>query len=498
MRTLMPAASVAAFLSSLLVLAPAARAAPAVKETPRRSTVALVVPFTTGEDVPDWLGLGLAELITDQLAQSPEGSWVADKQLDSVLRRKDLMLYDAADPEVALLLARSLGATNLVVGDVKKAGARFTVVARRLVVGPSAEVRVATVEGTLDELPARSQEVAEKLFGLSLKVGPMTTNVRALQEATECWSDLVRHPLQPRVGTVPPLENAEAVRAHCKAAADLDPKFGWPRAGLAILTAMKGDPVAGRADAVAARAVGRYVPMSYIAEAYAARREGNVTAARAALAAALKQRPGFLLAQGYIAEERMEGEEWKAAIEGWDAYLKKAPNHPFALGQKAHAEARLGRHVDALSLTRRALDVDPNDPELLIELASRQIDARQEADAERTLRQVMEARPPRPLAWLRLGYLYMKQNRAQDAKEVLLEAVTYAYREDEARVRGLAFADLGIVSAMQDNYTDALQYLAAAKAEGVKDSKLGCGALEFKGFRGRSEFDSICPAGKAP
>ena len=39
--------------------------------------------------------------------------------------------------------------------------------------------------------------------------------------------------------------------------------------------------------------------------------------------------------------------------------------------------------TDSLATTRRALDLDPGDAELLIELASRQIDANQDREADR-------------------------------------------------------------------------------------------------------------------
>ncbi|MBS2025825.1 MAG: hypothetical protein JST92_25775 [Deltaproteobacteria bacterium] len=486
-------ASSCAVLAALVSLSVHA-AAPA-KEGPRKSSVVLVVPFSTGEDVPEWAGFALAELITDQFSQQADGSFVSSKQLDSVLRRKDLQLYDAADPEVAEPLAKALGATDLILGDVQRANGKLQITARRIVVGAGKESRILKEEATLETLPTAGATLAENLFDLKLKAGPMTANSKALEEASKCWLELVRHPLQPRVGTVAPLENADAVKGHCKAALEADPKFGLPRAGLAVLTCMLAKPADGRADAVEAR-VGRFNAMSYVAEAYCARREGNAAAARAALEAGIKARPGFLLALGYLGEEKMDMEDWKGALEAWDRYLKRAPNHPFALGQKAHALARLSRNVEALATTREALAFDPEDPELLIELASRQIDAKQEGEAENTLRKVMAARPPRPLAWLRMGYLYMKQNRAAEAKDVLTEAVTYAYREDEARVRGQAFADLAVVSGMQNNYNDAVQYLAAAKAEGLKDQKLPCGALEFKAYKGKPEFDAVCAGSK--
>ena len=466
-----------------------AAAPPKVKETSKDSAVVLVVPFSTGDDVPDWSGFALQELITDLVAQSGNGSFVSSKQLDSVLRRKDLQLYDAADLEVALPLAKALGATDVIVGEIKREGGKTVVTAQRFVVNAKAASRSASATGGADELPAIAVDLAAKLLDVKVKQGPMTGNAKALEQAALCWLELVRYPLQPRVGAAPALDHADAVEAKCKAAVDADAAFGWPRAGLGILKALRDKPADGRADAKESQK-GRFNAYGYIAESFAARRAGDLPAAKAALEWGIKERPGFLLAVGYLAEDRMEAEDYRAAVAAWDRYLKKAPHHPYALGQKAKALGYLHKDREALSITRQALDFDPGDPELLIELASRQIDAKQEQDAEATLRQAMDARPPRPLAWLRLGYLYMKQNRAQDAHDILVEAVTYAYREDEARTRGIAFADLGVVAAMQNKYGEAVEYLSAARAEG--NNKLPCNAAEFKTYKGKPEFEAVC------
>jgi tetratricopeptide (TPR) repeat protein len=451
--------------------------------------VVLVMPLATGEDVPEWGGYALQELITDQFAQVGVGNFVSSKQLDSVLRRKDLQLYDATDLEVALPLAKALGVTDLVMGELRRENGKLTVTAQRYAVAAGSPSRTATVSGGDDEITALAAELAGQLLDARPKGGPITGSAKALEQAALCWVDLIRYPLQPRLGNVPPLDRADAVEARCKAALEADPQFGWARAGVAILEALHGQKSEARADAQRSQQ-GRFNAAGYIAESFAARREGDHAAAKAALEAGYKERPGFLLALSFLAEDRMDADDYPGAVAAWDKYLKRAPHHPFALGQKAKALGYLHRHREALSLTRQALEFDPDDPELLIELASRQIDAGQEKEAEETLRRAMDARPPRPLAWLRLGWLYLKQKRVQDAHDVLVEAVTYAYREDESRTRGIAFADLAQASAMGGNLADALQYLAAAQAEGNK--RLPCTEHEFDPLRGKPEFDALC------
>ena len=469
--------------------AAASAAPPKVKETSKGSVVALVAPFATGEDVGEWQGFAAQELLTDLFAQAGNGSFVSSKQLDSVLRRKDLQLYDAADLDVALPIARALGVTDLVVGEIKKEGGKLVVNARRIVVNAKAASRTVTASG--EDLTTICVELADKLLDAKTNAGPFTTNMKALEEATLCWLDLVKYPLQPRVGAVPPLDHADAIESHCKAATAADPKLGWAHAGLAILLSLKDQGAPGRAEAKESQK-GRFNAWGYIADAFCARRMGDLPAAKAALEWGIKERPGFLLAVGYLAEDRMEAEDYKGAVAAWDRYLKKAPHHPFALAQKGKALGYLKKDREALSLTRQALDFDPGDPELLIELGSRLIDAKQNQEAESTLRQAMEARPPRPLAWLRLGWLYLQQKRVQDAHDVLVEAVTYAYREDEARTRGYAFLDLAEVAGLQGKPAEAMEYLTAAKAEGMK--KFPCAAESLQALRGKPEFTALCAA----
>jgi Flp pilus assembly protein TadD len=476
-----------------LSAAPASAALPTVpkaKEVPKGSSVVLVVPFATGDEVPDWTGFAFAELVTDLFAQANVGSFLSSKQLDAVLRRRDLQLYDATDLEVALPMARALGATDLVAGEIKRDSGKLVVAAQRVVVGLKAQSRAVTLVG--GDLASLAEQAAEQLLDQKVKQGAMTHDPKAIEQASLCWLELVRYPLQPRIGTGPQLGRADSVEATCKAAVDADPKLGWARAGLAVVHALRGKAAEGRAEAKASQA-GRFNAAGYVAESFCARRTDDLPAAKAALEWGIKERPGFLLAISYLAEDRMDAEDYKGAVSAWDRMLKRAPHHPYAMGQKGKALGYLGKYRDALSLSRQALDFDPDDPELQIELASRLIDAKQDQEAESILRHAMEARPPRPLAWLRLGYLYMRQNRAQDAHDVLVEAVTYAYREDEGRARGIAFADLAVVAAMQNKYPQAIEYLASAKAEGNKH--LPCKALEFKDWATKPEFSAFCPPG---
>lgn len=450
--------------------------------------IVLVIPPAPRGDAPEWASFGLAETITDLYSQQPDATWVALKQLDSVLRRRDLRLNEAADPWIALPLARTLGATDVIVGDLRHVGEKYYFTAQRVTVATKKNARSFRAEGGESDLPQMAVNAAKQLLDIS--GAPMEANGPAFAAASRCGLGLVRHPLRPQAGAPSALEDAAHVEADCKAAAAADPALGYAHAGLSLLASLRGDKNEALAE-LQRVPKGRFVAQASLAAYYSARKFNDEPGARAALEEAVKERPGFLHALGYLAEDRMEQLDYKAGLAAWQRYLQRAPNHPFAIGQLGHAQARLGRNNESLASTRRALDLDPNDAELLIELASRQIDANQDREAEATLRQALEIYPPRPLARLRLGFVYLRQKRAADAHDTLTEAVTDAWREDEAKTRGLAFADLARAAGLQNNLEEAVQYLNASKAEGAP-VKLPCDAAELKGFVGKAQFDAVC------
>ncbi len=484
---------------AVLFSAAAARAAP-VKETPRKEVVLLAVPFTADDDASAWAGFAASEELTDLFSQEDRGAWVSSKQLDAALRRKDLQLYDAGDLEVALPLARTLGATDVIAGAIQLGDGdqqvtvvgpkKITLHAERWSAAAKARLREASVSGPIEQLPQLVQQLGVKLLDLSPKTKLASTNVAALEAASRCWRGLVRYPIQPRAGIPPPLDGREGLLAECEKAEKADPRLAWAQAGAAILHALEGHLGDAQAAAKSSERSDRFEAWSYIAESFVARRADDAAGSLAALERGLKLRPGFLLAASYLAEDRMDAGDYQAASAAWDRVLKRAPDHPYALGQKAKALGYLHKDRDALSLTRRALDFDPGDPELLIELGSRQLDAGDRAGAEQSLRAAMEARPPRPIAWLRLGWLYILENRPRDARDTLLEAVTYAYRDDEARTRAGLFADLALVAGMENKEHEALEYLQQARSEGY--GKLPCDAPQLKGLRGKAAIEEVC------
>jgi tetratricopeptide (TPR) repeat protein len=445
-----------------------------------QSTI-FVAPFAVKETAPS-AGVAVAESITDAVVQANQDNFLTLKQLDAVLRRRDLRVDDAAVPPLAPELAKALGATDLIAGEVSKGA----IDAKRIKLADGSVIATAHAEGSL---PAAAQAIAKELLKVPQSPPPMTMNAKALEQAARCEANLARQSLGAHSSmTLPADRLAEAVQS-CKAALQLDPKLALARAGLAVTLAVKGKFAESRKEAQRA-GKDRFVPLAVLAEAFAARRMRDFEKWRTILEQAVEEHPGFLHALGYLAEDKMETGEDKDALALFDRYLQRSPNHTWAMSKKARELARLGQTDEAIALSERALAMNPGDPELLIETASRYIDAGRDPRAEPLLQQAMNSKPPRPLAALRLGYLYFRTHRLPQAKDALETCLKMATREDEARTRGIAHADLARVAAKQNRYLDAVAELQKARGEG--NNHLPCDEPELARWKERVELKRVC------
>src|SRR3954469_20836589 len=143
----------------------------------------LVAPFTPRGDAPAGAGVAVAEGILDAVVQANKDSFLTVKQLDAVLRRRDLELDDPAVSAIARDLARKLGATDVVGGEVWLEGGRWRIAARRFKVGQEKPAALALEEGSRGALPMLARKAAVDLFAMPDPPGPMTGSAAALEEA---------------------------------------------------------------------------------------------------------------------------------------------------------------------------------------------------------------------------------------------------------------------------------------------------------------------------
>lgn len=448
----------------------------------------LVVPFAPKGEAPPEAGIAVAESIIDVVVQGKADNFLTLKQLDAVLRRNDLHLIDAGVPERAVELGKALGASDVVTGEVWLNGGKWMIDARRLRTAGGA-AGTTRVEGARAALPGLAQKAGTDLFPDAKPQGLMTGSGAALEASARCLAQLARQSLGAHSRMTLAGEHLATAEKSCREAVKLDPHFGLARAGLAVTLAVRGKLAEARKEAQKSQE-DRFVPLGALAEAFAARKLKDRDGWRQVLQNAVADRPGFLHALGYLAEDHMEAGEDKEALALFDQYLQRSPGHTWAMGKKAREMAKLGQTDEAIELSEKALSMNPGDPELLIETASRYIDAGRDPRAEPLLKQAMEAKPPRPLAALRLGYLYIRGHKLPLAKEALEKCIAMATREDEARTRGIAHGDLARVAAKQNRYADAVLELQKARAEG--DNHLPCDEPELARWGSRPELKKVC------
>src|SRR5213595_3932348 len=123
------------------------------------SETVLVVPFVPRGDAPPAAGIAVAEAIVDVLVQANRDNFLTLKQLDAVLRRRDLRLEDATVTAGALDLSRALGASDAVTGEVWLEEGEWRISARRVKVASGKIVAEVKEEGERAILPGLAHKL---------------------------------------------------------------------------------------------------------------------------------------------------------------------------------------------------------------------------------------------------------------------------------------------------------------------------------------------------
>src|SRR5258708_22601769 len=152
----------------------------------------LVVPFEPKGDAPPASGVALAESILDVVVQGKIDNFLTLKQLDAVLRRRDLRLTDADIPRNAVELARTLGASDVITGEVWLNGGKWLIDARRLKVADGSVAGSTKVEGARAALAGLAQKAGTDLLGGVVPQGLITGSAAALEAGARRGAALAR------------------------------------------------------------------------------------------------------------------------------------------------------------------------------------------------------------------------------------------------------------------------------------------------------------------
>lgn len=261
----------------------------------------LVMPLARRGDAPPAAGVAVAEAILDVVVQTNQDRFLTLHQVAAELARHDARLDDLTVSGHAMEVARALGATQVVDGQISLREGRWRIEARRLKVADSQQVGVALEEGSRGGLPALAYKAGTDLFPVHLDPGPLTGSAAALEQSALCELHLAPQPLRAKSDFTLPRDRLANAQRACRAALQADSRLGLARAGMAIALAVRGRFTSARKQAKRAQGQ-RFVPLAVLAEAYASEKMGDAAAWRGLLEAAVDARPGFLQAAGYLAE----------------------------------------------------------------------------------------------------------------------------------------------------------------------------------------------------
>ncbi len=389
-----------------LTAADAQAAPPAAK----RLVAAVFPPATTTADAAALLMQAYAAELLEASGRYDE---IHIKQILRFVEREHVkeQLGNAA---VTLQTARRLGAERVVFGSLVARGDGYalTVSARALQypggssAGPAAKDATLELHGSLSQVLRQggtllARRLAE-LDGVTLpkerEASILSTRSEpALAAFSRCYSGVLPQPI--RAGA-PVLNTSREFHStllgHCESAVKADPNYdaAWTalsleRAQSLTLAGYKpGAPIDCPAQQRAVLAdLGHvhldkgYFPLAYLTRYWLNSRCADPAAKdhTAPLEEAIARHPGMLIAYGYLAEHFANAGQYQQSLATWDSYAQQNPWSAFVKDRRGHALANLTppRHADAIAAAQEALALDPDDPESILELASRYIDAGQ-------------------------------------------------------------------------------------------------------------------------
>ncbi len=446
----------------------------------------VVAPLTTSSGGEyGWIGSALAASLTDRLVQGGQANVFSQKQWAAVLRERDIAAQSVRGDDDALVVARQLGADQAVVGAYTARWPDLHIQARRVAVADGKVIAEASADGHIEDLVALEAKLARGLYGADLKKAAKASapsrNVYAWHHLARCREALTLQSLGATARLWIPAPVAAAARADCEAAQKLDKKARDVAALLALAAFAEGDKGAGPAID---RAI-KKDPSSGLAEQigfFIHAKSGEMDKAIALLDKAVKKRPGLLHARTTLGEAHLAAGRFDDAEKVFRASLLRTERQPWVWVQLSKVHAHRGEADAALAAVNKAVEMGGADPVLLMEKASRLIDAKKYKEAEATLRAVMQKDPRLAAAYVRLGYIYLETNQLTLAGPILLKALYEADRPSERRVRAYAHFDLAKLAARRGDKAEALRRVGLAVDAGFDDKGRYERDPDLKGF----------------
>lgn len=397
-------------LLGLVTVAAPGAAATTATPAPTRLVAALFPPASASADAP---GLLMQAYAAELLEATGRYNEIHVKQILRFVEREHVK-DQLASAEITLQTARRLGAERVAFGSLTPRGEGYmlTVSVRALHYpggtssGPAPKDTTLELRGPLSQVIRQggallARRLAE-LDGVTVAQTrePSVVSTRsepALADFARCYSGVLPQPIRPGAPVLnTSREFHSALLQHCESAVQKDPGYDAAWTALALeraqsLTLASYQPGAPSDCPAPQRAVladlahvhleQGYFPLAYLTRYWLNSRCADPLAKdhTAPLDDAIRQHPGMLIAYGYLAEHFANAGQYERSLAAWETYAQQNPWSAFVKGRRSHALASLTppRHADAITAAQEALALDPDNPESVLELASRYLDAGQ-------------------------------------------------------------------------------------------------------------------------
>ena len=361
-----------------------------------------VLPFVnmSSDKEQEYFSDGLSEELLNNLAKIP-GLRVAGRTSSFQFKGKN---------EDLRTVGEKLNVSTILEGSVRKEGNRVRITAQLIKAADGFHLWSETYDRELKDVFAVQDEIARSVAG-SLKVtllGATTPASSAQGKNADAYNAYLqgRYFYERRSK-----ENVEKAVGYYEQAIKLDPGYAPAWAGLALARSRQAD--AG------------YVPV-----------EEGYRNAREAAERALALDPNLAEAHAAIGRIKTNYDwDWAGADTSVQRALALEPGNAAVILGAARLAAALGRFDEALTLDRRAVELDPLNTFSHFDRGLHAYYAGRSEEAVAALKKLLEINPERPLAHELLGKVYLAQAHPQ-------ESLTEMERETESwgRLDGLALA----------------------------------------------------------
>ena len=469
-----------------LVAGPAIAAAPTV----------VVVPFEGVDKPVGELGYA-AYLMALGAVDGTDLNVIHLKQFNRAWEHHEHELAGLEREDAMRKLAVPLGAKWIVWGEVSPG--RTTEVIVRLT--PAGDGKSSFKRVSANDQLAALKKAQQATVGLIKEAGvtkkfskgmtPAATSLQSLLDYAACYRVLGRQPIGIREPTLLETDVVDEAVRHCERAATSDLAFVDARAALGFAYAVAGYEQRSARFLSTVKDAPVFLGFYWLGKFWLLNRYYDRAQAVGALEEMVAKHPGFLLARGYLGDALNVMKRHEDALKVFESYLDAVPNQPFVMGRIGYTLSKLKRTDEAIDWTKKALRLAPTDPELLLELASRFVDAKKYTDAETILRRLVADGGARGEVHLRLGYALMLQGKHGIAEGEFHRALAKSRRVSEWRTRGRARYDLAKLWMRQDVPDNAIRQLRLAVDEGFKAFELFKKDPDFKTLLNDSRFKAL-------